>query len=173
MASVDLDALRQRLLDTCLLHGDFTLRSGKKSRYYLDKYRFVLAPDLLGPLAEAIAVQLPPGTEILAGPELGAIPLVTATSLRTGLPGVIVRKEAKEYGTKKLIEGQLPPGARVALLEDVLTTGGHAIAAADVLRGLGASVLAVIAVIDRGRETTAAMEAAGLPYVPLFRVELD
>ncbi|MGQ9779534.1 MAG: orotate phosphoribosyltransferase [Bacillota bacterium] len=169
----DLARLRERLLAACLLEGDFTLRSGKKSRYYLDKYRFVLDPTLLAPLAEAIAARLPAETEVLAAPELGAVPLLTAVSLRTGLPGVIVRKAEKEYGTKKKIEGHLPSGAGVALLEDVVTTGGQAIASAEVLRSLGARILAVIAVVDRGRETEEAMAAAGLPYMPLFRVELD
>ena len=173
LTSMDLDALRHRLLAACLLQGDFTLRSGKKSRYYLDKYRFVLAPELLAPLAQAIAAKLPEGTEVLAGPELGAVPLVTATSLVTGLPGIIVRKEAKGYGTKNLIEGQLRPGAKAVLLEDVLTTGGQAVAAANALRRIGAKVLAVIAVVDRGKETEEAMEKAGLAYMPIFRVELD
>ena len=169
----DLAELRARLLAACLLEGDFTLRSGKKSRYYLDKYRFVLDPTLLAPLGEAIAARLPAGTEVLAAPELGAVPLLTAVSLRTGLPGVIVRKAEKEYGTKNKIEGRLSAGAGVVLLEDVVTTGGQAIASAEVLRELGARVLAVIAVIDRGRETAEAMAAAGLPYKSLFRVELD
>jgi len=169
----DLAHLRERLLAACLLEGEFTLRSGRKSRYYLDKYRFVLDPALLAPLAEAIAASLPAGTEVLAAPELGAVPLLTAVSLRTGLPGVIVRKVEKEYGTKKKIEGHLPAGAGVALLEDVVTTGGQAMASAEVLRSLGARVLAVIAVIDRGHETQEVMAAAELPYRPLFRVELD
>lgn len=169
----NLARLRERLLAACLLEGDFTLRSGKKSRYYLDKYRFVLDPALLAPLAEAIAAELPAETEVLAAPELGAVPLLAAVSLRTGLPGVIVRKAEKEYGTRNKIEGRLPAGAGVALLEDVVTTGGQAIASAEVLRDLGARIVAVIAVIDRGRETTEAMAAAGLTYRPLFRVELD
>jgi orotate phosphoribosyltransferase len=171
---MDFEALRQELLDACLLHGDFTLRSGKKSQYYLDKYRFVLAPKILGKLAAAIATKLPAGTNVLAGPELGAVPLVTATSLQTGLPGVIVRKEVKGYGTKNLIEGQLPAEPQAVMLEDVVTTGGQAIASAEVLRGLGAQVLAVIAVVDRSKgEAAAAMAAAGLNYIPLFKVDLD
>lgn len=174
MRILDLEELRRQLLEACLLKGDFTLRSGKKSQYYLDKFRFVLNPDILGSLAEAITAKLPVGTEVLAGPELGAVPLVTAVSLSTGLPGVIVRKEAKGYGTKNLIEGQLSEGAGVVLLEDVITTGGQAIAAADVLRGLGAHVLKVISVVDRSKgEAAKAVNGAGFAYETLFGVDLD
>jgi orotate phosphoribosyltransferase len=108
----------QRLVKAAYLEGDFTLSSGQKSRYYMDKYRFSTEPTLLRDIATGLAGLLPEGVSCLAGVELGAVPLVTAVSLQTELPFVIVRKGAKDYGTAKLIEGVLPEKARVALIED-------------------------------------------------------
>ena len=124
------DALR----DAALLEGDFVLRSGKRSSYYLDKYRFGTRPDLLRPLGEAIAAAVAehePEAVRLAAPELGAVPLAAAASLESGLPFVIVRGEAKEYGTANRIEGAFEPGECVCLVEDVVTSGGAAIEAVD------------------------------------------
>jgi orotate phosphoribosyltransferase len=111
---------------------------------------------------------LPSGLTMLAGVELGAVPLVAALSLETGLPFVIVRKGAKEYGTAKLIEGVLRPEARLALVEDVLTTAGQAIRAAQMLAELGARVERIIYVVDREQGADANIRAAGFEPAALF-----
>src|SRR3990172_5190578 len=121
-------------MDVSYLEGDFVLRSGKRSKYYFDKYLFETRPEVLGPVAEEIAKRLPEGTRKLAGPELGAVPLSAAVALKTGLPYVIVRKGAKGYGTSKAGEGQLASGESGVMIEDVLTTGGAALEAADALK---------------------------------------
>ena len=141
--------------------GDFLLRSGARSSYYIDKYLFTTRPDLLGRIAGELAELLPDGVQRLAGPVLGAVPLVTALSLRTGLPTLIVRVEKpKEYGTGKQIEGVLAPGERVVIVEDVVTTGGAALAAVDVLREAGLDVLGALAVVDREQGGAEAFLAA-------------
>ncbi len=150
------------------LEGDFLLSSGQRSRYYLDKYRFSTDPGLLKPIGAGLAGLLPAGLNCLAGVELGAVPLVTAVSLETGLPFVIVRKGAKDYGTAKLIEGVLPDGARVGLIEDVLTTAAQAIRAAQMLTELGARVEKVVYVVDREQGADANIRAAGFDPASLF-----
>ena len=93
--------------------GDFILSSGRRSSYYLDKYRIETRPDILGVVAEGIVPKIPSETDLLAGPELGAIPLVTAVGLKTGIPFLLVRKKAKDYGTKKVVEGLYEKGQNV------------------------------------------------------------
>lgn len=144
------------------------LSSGQRSRYYLDKYRFSTDPSLLKPIAQGLAGLLGGGLNCLAGVELGAVPLVTAVSLETGLPFVIVRKGAKDYGTAKLIEGVLPDAARVGLIEDVLTTAGQAIRAAQMLTELGARVERIAYVVDREQGADANIRAAGFAPAALF-----
>jgi orotate phosphoribosyltransferase len=156
------------LVKAAYLEGDFLLSSGQRSKYYLDKYRFSTDPALLKPIAEGLAGLLPSGLTMLAGVELGAVPLVAALSLETGLPFVIVRKGAKEYGTAKLIEGVLRPDARLALVEDVLTTAGQAIRAANMLVELGARVERIIYVVDREQGADANIRAAGFEPAALF-----
>ena len=164
----DLKELGQRLVKAAYLEGDFLLSSGQRSRYYLDKYRFSTDPTLLKPIAEGLASLLPAGLNCLAGVELGAVPLVTAVSLQTGLPFVIVRKGAKDYGTAKLIEGVLPEQAHVGLIEDVLTTAGQAIRAAQMLTELGATVEKIVYVVDREQGASDNIRAAGFSPAPLF-----
>jgi orotate phosphoribosyltransferase len=166
--SFDLTALGQALVKAAYLEGDFVLSSGQRSRYYMDKYRFSTDPKLLKPIAEGLAGLLPDGLEMLAGVELGAVPLVTAVSLEVGLPFVIVRKAAKEYGTSKLIEGVLQPGAKLVLIEDVLTTAGQAIRAAKLLVELGARVERIIYVVDREQGADANIRQAGFTPAALF-----
>jgi orotate phosphoribosyltransferase len=152
-----------------VLRGDFLLRSGARSSYYIDKYLFTTRPDLLRRIAAELAGRLPAGVQRVAGPVLGAVPLVTALSLVSELPMLIVRTEsAKEYGTAKQIEGVLQAGERVVLVEDVVTTGGAALAAVQVLRDAGAEVLVALAVVDREEGGGAAFAAAGVPYQALF-----
>jgi orotate phosphoribosyltransferase len=152
-----------------VLRGDFLLRSGQRSSYYIDKYLFSTQPALLRRLAISLAGMLPEGIQGLAGPVLGAIPLVTALSLETGLPMVIVRTEKpKEYGTARQIEGTLAAGERIVLVEDVVTTGGAALVALDVLRLAGAEVVSALCVVDREQGGAAAFAAHGVPFQALF-----
>ena len=105
--------LGARLLERAYLEGDFVLRSGRRSKYYLDKYRFETDPELLAGIGRELAAMVAehaPGAELLAGPELGAVPLAAVTSIQSGVPYVIVRKEAKEYGTAKRLEGVYEAG---------------------------------------------------------------
>jgi orotate phosphoribosyltransferase len=163
------EALGRDLVTAALLRGNFLLRSGAQSDYYLDKYLFTTRPELLRLIAAEMAARLPEGVQRLAGPVLGAVPLVTALSLHTGLPSLIVRvDQPKEYGTSKRIEGTLQAGVRVVLVEDVVTTAGAALAAVDVLREAGAEVLGALVVVDREEGGAAAFAAAGVPYQALF-----
>jgi orotate phosphoribosyltransferase len=164
-----LGALGRDLVAAAVLRGDFLLRSGARSSYYIDKYLFTTQPDLLRRIAAELVLMLPEGVQRVAGPVLGAVPLVTALALTCGLPMLIVRTDKpKEYGTAKQIEGVLRAGERVVLVEDVVTTGGAALAAVQVLRDAGAEVLAVLAVVDREEGGGAAFAAAGVLYQALF-----
>jgi len=163
------EALGRDLVAAAVLRGDFLLRSGARSSYYIDKYLFTTEPALLQRLARELSSRLPDGVQRVAGPVLGAVPLVTAVSLQTGLPSVIVRVDTpKEYGTSRRFEGRLVAGDRVVLVEDVVTTGGAALAAVAVLREAGAEVLGAIVVVDREQGGREAFAAAGVPLHSLF-----
>lgn len=151
-----------------LLRGEFTLRSGRKSNYYLDKYLFETQPDILRELGKLFAQKLPPGVDRLAGPELGAIALAAATSMASGVPFVIVRNQKKGYGSGKLIEGTLKPGESVVIVEDILTTGGQIVEAAKSLEAAGAKVVKLLGAIDRLEGAGENIERAGYTYESLF-----
>ena len=164
-----LAGLGQDLVSASVLRGDFLLRSGARSSYYIDKYLFTTRPELLRRIASALARLVPAGVQRLAGPVLGAVPLVTALSLETGLPMVIVRTEgAKAYGTARQIEGTLQAGERVLLIEDVVTTGGAALSAVDELRAAGAEVVGALVVVDREEGGPTAFAKRGVPFQALF-----
>jgi orotate phosphoribosyltransferase len=166
------DELKRALKEHAYLEGDFLLRSGKRSRYYLDKYRFETRPDLLRALGERIAAGVrehAPETTVIAGPELGAVALAAAASLESGLPFLIVRKEAKDYGTNKRLEGTWEPGASACLVEDVVTTAGEAISAVDALREAGVNVSTAICVVDREEGGSDELARHGVRLRPLFR----
>src|SRR5689334_4767346 len=99
--------LCRRIAEVALMRGEFTLRSGRKSNYYLDKYTFSTRPEILKELGQLFAARTTKATTVLAGAELGGIPLVTAASLASGLRCVFVRNQKKEYGTAKQLEGEL------------------------------------------------------------------
>jgi orotate phosphoribosyltransferase len=162
--------LAPRIRDAALLEGDFVLSSGERSNFYVDKYLISTEPDLLRDVADALAARMPDGVERLAGVELGAVPLVVATALATGLPYVIVRKSAKEHGSSagRNIEGNLYQGERVALIEDVVTTGTQAVRAAGNLRKAGVEVVSIVAVLDRREENGG--ELGGFPFRALLRM---
>jgi orotate phosphoribosyltransferase len=146
--------------EAALLEGDFVLSSGKRSSFYVDKYLFSTEPGLLRDVAGALAGEIPAGVDRLAGVELGAVPLVVATALQTGLPYVIVRKAAKEHGGSagRAVEGLIEDGEKVVLIEDVVSTGAQAVRAARELGALGVEVVGVVAVLDRREEPSDRLE---------------
>ena len=157
--------------DAALLEGDFLLRSGARSTYYLDKYRFSTRPDLLRALGEAIAAAVAehdPEAVRLAAPELGAVPLAAAASLEAGIPFVIVRGAVKAHGTGNRIEGAFEPGERVCVVEDVVTAGGAALEAVEVLREAGLRVSTVVCVVDREEGGADALARAAVRLRPLM-----
>jgi orotate phosphoribosyltransferase len=164
--------LARLIREHAYLEGDFVLRSGRRSRYYLDKYRFETRPDLLRALGERVAARAlaaEPEAELLAGPELGAVALAAAASLASGLPFLIVRKREKEYGTEKRLEGTSEPGQVCCLVEDVVTTGGAAIDAVEALRDAGLVCRTAVCVVDREEGGAAALASVGVRLEPLFR----
>ena len=167
--SVGANGLAGAIAEAAVLRGRFQLRSGGTSDYYIDKYLFGTRPALLRRVAEALAAELPEDTQYVAGTALGAVPLAVAVSLARDLPAVLVRPEGRDHGPVRAIEGTLPPGTRVVLLEDVVTTGAAALAALEVLRAAGATVTTVIAVVDREEGGSERFEAAGVPYRALLR----
>ncbi len=156
------------------LEGDFVLSSGRRSRYYFDKYLFETKPQILRPLSKLMAQQMPVGVDRIAGPELGAVALAAAASLETGIPFVIVKKSTKEYGTQRAVEGEIHPGEKVVVIEDVMTTGTQAIVSAEKLRALGVEVLFILGIVDREEGARENVEAAGFQFRSLFtRSELE
>jgi orotate phosphoribosyltransferase len=160
--------LARRVYETAHLTGEFVLRSGVVSDEYFDKYLFEADHRLLSDLADELMRLIPVGTEVLAGLELGGVPLVTMLSQRTGLPARFVRKKAKEYGTKRLAEGGPVSGKQVCLVEDVVTSGGAVLDALAALRADGASIHTVVCVIDREAGGAANFAEEGLSMRALF-----
>jgi orotate phosphoribosyltransferase len=160
--------LARRIGERCRLTGKFTLRSGQESSTYFDKYLFEADPGLLAEVAEHAARLIPADTEILAGLELGGVPVSTALSLATGLPLAFVRKEAKTYGTALLAEGAQIAGRRVLVVEDVITTGGQVATSTEDLRSRGASVESVLCIIDRSGGTHPGLDSIGCRVISLF-----
>ena len=164
--------LKLALRDAAYLEGDFVLRSGKRSRYYLDKYRFETRPDLLAALGERIAraaAEFEPDATRLAGPELGAVALAAAGSLASGLPFLIVRNAAKQYGTSKRVEGMYEEGECVCLVEDVVTSGGALLEAVQALREVGLAVRTAVCVVDREEGGADALARQAVRLRPIFR----
>ena len=166
------DELGAQLREHALLEGDFLLRSGKRSSYYLDKYRFETLPELLGPIGERLAAavrEFEPGAVRLAGPALGAVALAAAASLSSGLPFVIVRGAAKEYGTANRLEGLFEEGELVCLIEDVVTSGGALAEAVAALREAGLVVRNAVCVVDREEGGADALARIGVRLRSLYR----
>jgi orotate phosphoribosyltransferase len=164
--------LARAIREHAYLEGDFVLRSGKRSRYYLDKYRFETRPDILAALGERLAGcvrETAPEATRIAGPELGAIALAAAASLSSGLPFLLVRKEAKGYGTENRLEGDFAEGEEVCLVEDVVTSGGAAADAVDALREAGLHCRTAICVVDREEGGADALARKAVRLHPLFR----
>ncbi|MGB0766896.1 MAG: orotate phosphoribosyltransferase [Phycisphaeraceae bacterium] len=169
------DEVCRRIAEVALLRGEFTLRSGRTSKYYLDKYLFTTQPDILealGQLFKAKIEALPEGIEgvdRLAGTELGGIPLVSAAAIATGKPAVLIRNQKKDYGTAKQLEGAIHAGEKIILVEDIATTGGQVLEAGTMLREqFNVEVPAIIATIDRQEGARENIEAAGFVFDSLF-----
>ncbi len=160
--------LAHRIHAASHLTGQFVLRSGRTATEYFDKYRFEADPVLLDAIAEAMAPLVPAGTQVLAGLEMGGIPVVTALGRHTGLPCAFVRKQAKPYGTCRLAEGADVVGRRVLVVEDVVTSGGQIVLSTADLRGLGAEVGEALCVIDREQGGAQALAAEGIDLLSLL-----
>jgi len=170
-AMLNREEVCQRIADVALLRGEFTLRSGRTSKYYLDKYLFTTQPDILEALGALFAERIAKlgVVDRLAGTELGGIPLVSAAAIATGLPAVLIRNQKKGYGTAKQLEGAINPGERIVLLEDIATTGGQVLEAGQMLREeFKVEVPAIIATIDRQEGARENIEAAGFVFDALF-----
>ena len=163
--------LAATLYRTSHLTGEFYLRSGAVSSHYFDKYRFEGDPRLLAAVVDALKDLIPIDTEVLAGLELGGVPLVTMLSQVTGLPAIFVRKAPKSYGTQRLAEGGEIANRRLLVVEDVVTSGGQVLESARALRGLSAHVSAAVCVVDREAGGGELLEADGIQLHSLFRMK--
>lgn len=168
MSAMTREQVAKRIAEVALLRGEFTLRSGRKSNYYLDKYRFETVPDVLTALGKMFAERIGPHVQRIAGAELGAVPLAAAASMASGKPCLFVRNSKKDYGTAKQIEGILNEGDVVVIVEDVLTTGGQVLEVAKGLQSAGAKIDKIVGVIDRMEGAREAIEKAGFTFEALF-----
>jgi len=160
------------IVERALLEGDFVLRSGRRSTWYLDKYRFETDPELLRALGERIAEAVAayePETIRLAGPALGAVALAASAAMASGRPFIIVRGETKNYGTANRIEGPFEAGELVCLVEDVVTSGGALAEAVSALRDEALVVRTAVCVVDREEGGSDALARLGVRLRPLFR----
>ena len=146
---MDRAQLLKRIKETAYLEGDFVLRSGKRSKYYLDKYLFETCPDILKGLGAEFGKHVTADVTLIAGAELGGIALAAATAMESGKNWIIVRNSKKGYGTGKMIEGVIKKDDVVLLVEDIATTGGQVLEAAKIIIEAGAKVKKIVAVIDR------------------------
>ncbi|MCX6148521.1 MAG: orotate phosphoribosyltransferase [Candidatus Kapabacteria bacterium] len=160
--------LAKEIYDVAHITGEFLLRSGVISNEYFDKYQFEGRPNILNAIADALVDSVPAGIDALAALEMGGIPIATAISLKTGIPVVFVRKEAKKYGTNKLAEGMNISGKKLLIVEDVVTSGGQIIISAKELRELGAIIEKAICVIDREAGGAKNLKEANIELNPLF-----
>lgn len=171
----DHSALIALLAERSAKLGQFTLASGKQSKYYVDARLTTMSPDglsLIGPLALSIIQQSGWEIDAVGGLTLGADPISYAISYasagsRRPLRAFTVRKEVKTHGTGKTIEGPFNKADRVAVIEDVITTGGSALRAIEAVRAAGGVVVGVLALVDREEGGRQAIEAAGVPVISL------
>ena len=160
--------LAAAIKDACYLEGDFLLRSGRRSNYYLDKYRFETRPEILRELGGLFAERVGPQTTTIAGAELGGVALAAAAAMAADLPFVIVRNTKKGYGTGNLFEGVLEKGSCVLIVEDIATTGGQVLEAAKAITEAGSTVEKIVCVIDRQEGARENIESAGYAFESLF-----
>ena len=165
------DELIRRVKETSYLEGDFTLRSGKKSKYYMDKYLFETCPDILRALGEEFGRHVTDDVTLIAGAELGGVALAAATAMATEKNWIIVRNSKKGYGTSKMVEGVLKAGDVVLLVEDIATTGGQVIEAAKIITETGAKVKRIVCVIDRKQGAEENIAEAGFSFESIMTKE--
>ena len=158
------EELTRRIKETAYLEGDFVLRSGKKSKYYLDKYLFEACPDILKALGEEFARHITDDVTLIAGAELGGVALAAATAMAADKNWIIVRNSKKGYGTGKMVEGVLKAEDVVLLVEDIATTGGQVVEAAKIITGAGAKVKKIVCVIDRKQGAEENITEAGFAF---------
>ncbi|MDI9624087.1 MAG: orotate phosphoribosyltransferase [Methanothermobacter sp.] len=170
------EKIKRRLLELLqekkvIKTGSFILSSGKKSNYYVDIKKAITDPQILDLIAELIKVEIK-GEKIdrIAGPALGAVPIATAVSLKTKKPLIIIRKEKKEYGTSKLIEGSIKEGDHVAIVEDVTTTGNSLLRAIKIIEENGGQVKRAFVIVDREEGARENLQKEGFILKPLFFV---
>ncbi|MEO0969538.1 MAG: orotate phosphoribosyltransferase [Cyanobacteria bacterium J06639_18] len=178
--NTELNNLRIELLNLfsrlAYQEGDFVLSSGLRSSYYVNKTQVTLHPEGALLMGQIIFSMLPTDTEGVAGLTLGADPIVTAVSVisaqeKRPIPALIIRKEAKGHGTKAYIEGpSLPAGAKIVVLEDVVTTGQSAMKAVTRLRDAGYTVEQVISLVDRLQGGAELYQSAGLKFTAIFSI---
>ncbi len=160
-----------QLLKECgaIQFGRFVLTSGAVSDYYIDIKKASTTPHILKKIAETMA-EYAQGYELIAGMELGAVPLVVALSLETGMPYVIIRKEKREHGTGKQIEGGTVKNKRVLVIEDVTTSGSSVVKTIQILREQKAKVDEVVVVVDREGGTEEKLQNLDVNFIPLLSV---
>jgi orotate phosphoribosyltransferase len=164
------------ILERSLIRGNITLASGKTSSYYIDGKMVLMGSEsatLIGEVLYELTRDL--NLDAIGGPEIGAIPMATAAVIRyhqagRRMEGFSVRKEAKTHGTQKLIEGRLEPGFRVAMVEDVMTTGGSVVQAIEAVQKAGAKIELVTCLVDRLQGARERLEAIGLKFQPIFTI---
>jgi orotate phosphoribosyltransferase len=162
--------LAKKIFNCSHLTGEFLLRSGVISTEYFDKYLFESDPILLKSIAGQLSEILPKDYDLLAGLEIGGIPLAAALSLEIGKKFVLVRKKAKDYGTCKLAEGPDIAGKKLLIIEDVVTSGGQIILSVNDLRSKGAEVTHAMCVIDREAGGVESLAKNGITLIPLFKM---
>jgi orotate phosphoribosyltransferase len=165
------EQLIARVKETSYLEGDFVLRSGKKSKYYMDKYLFETCPDILKALGDEFAKHITDDVTLIAGAELGGVALAASTSMASGINWLIVRNSKKGYGTGKMVEGVIKEGDVVLLVEDIATTGGQVIEAAKIINDAGASVKEIVCVIDRKQGARENITEAGFAFDSIMTKE--
>jgi orotate phosphoribosyltransferase len=155
-------ALAERVLAVGTMNGPYWLPTGRVLDFYFDEYRVAADPVLLAQTGEALAGLLPPNIDVIAGLELGGVPFALAVSAATGLPTTLVRKVAKPYGARLQVEGKPPPGARVAMVDDVIRSGRQITVAATALRHAGADPIAAVAILIRPGNCKALLDGQGI-----------
>lgn len=169
--SMHRDELIARIKQTAYIEGEFVLRSGKKSSYYLDKYLFETCHDILEALGEEFGKYIYDHTTLIAGAELGGVALATAAALTWKKNWIIVRNSKKDYGTSKMIEGTLRKDDVVLLVEDIATTGGQILEAAKIITDAGARVEKIVCVIDRLQGARENIEKAGFSFKSILTID--
>ncbi|MBD2433992.1 MULTISPECIES: orotate phosphoribosyltransferase [Fischerella] len=161
--------LAKQIYEVSHLTGSFKLRSGQIADEYFDKYQFEADPVLLDSIVRQMVALIPSSIDVLAGLELGAISIVTLLSHYSGLPAAFVRKEAKNYGTARLVEGTQINNRKVLIIEDVVTSGGQITISVSQLRQLGAQVDYALCVIDRQEGAADKLLTEGITLLSLFK----